>query len=69
MHQPELFPTSDDQRIVQLKKHMETTEFWSPSSVDKLEKAGRMYRVLSGTVAKCFDELKGYERSINSRTG
>ena len=66
MHQPELFPTYNDNRIIQLKKYMEMTEIWAPSSVDKLEKAGRMYHVLCGTVSKCFDEVIGYERSINS---
>lgn len=68
MNQPELFATFDDFRVLRLRNNLKQTEFWTPNTIDKLEKTSRMYRVLTGTVVKCFEEVKSYERSINSKS-
>ena len=66
MYQLDLFPTCDDDRINNLMRAIRLEPNWSPCSLDKLEKAGRMYHVMSQTVAQCFERVIENECSVNS---
>lgn len=68
MNQLELFPTCDDNRIKNLLRAMKSdpTPSFSLCSVDKLEKAGRMYHVTCETVLKCFERVIEDECCVNS---
>jgi hypothetical protein len=67
MYQLDLFPTCDDDRINNLMRAIRLEQnYWSFHSIDKLEKAGRMYHVMSQTVAQCFERVIENECSVNS---
>lgn len=76
MNQLELFspggghhaePPYLDIRVYNLRNFIKVADngFWSPCTVDKIEKTGRMFNVLSETVVKCFEEA--YASSNDSK--